>query len=184
MSFHRFRRRRRWTLAVADAPGRPYDIVRLPFDVEPPAAAQKVMYEAAPPLLELALRARRVQSELHLVGEAAGGLLVADLRAVLRVSADAGWVLRSALDAHGRDVGYSTRPWHRRAAQLTDALREDQLGTFPAEVATVAGLRLTLALHAARHDPMAVPGHLAAATGRVDAVRALASALLPDRQSE
>jgi hypothetical protein len=184
MSFHRFRRRRRWTLAVADAPGRAFDIARLPFDVEPPTAARVVMCEAASPLLQLALRARRVETELHLVGDAAGRLLVADLCAVRSVSADAGWVLRSALDAHGRDVGYSTRAWHRRAAQLTEALLEDQIGMFPAEVAAVAGLRLTHALHAARHDPMAVPGHLAAATGRVDAVRQLASALLPDYHGE
>jgi hypothetical protein len=184
MSFHRFRlgRRRSWTLAPTDAPGRVYDIARLPFDVELPAAVE-VMCEAAPPLLELVLRMRRAETGLHLVGDATAPA-AADLRDVWRLSADAGRVLRSALDAHGRDVGYSTRPWHRRATQLTDALLEDEIGSFPAEVAAVAGLRLTLALHAARHDPMAVPGHLAAATGRVEAVRTLACALLPERHGE
>jgi hypothetical protein len=174
-----FRRRRSWTLAAPDMPA--YDIVPIATELELRASAPALMCEAAAPLLELALRARHVEATIDL-GVAAADLLVFELRDVRELSVAAGPMLRRALEAHGRDVGYVTRVWHQRTAELTGAILDDYAGTFPAEIAAEAGLHLSLAVEAARRDPMAVPGHLAAATGRVDALRTHASARLRDHR--
>jgi hypothetical protein len=174
-----FRRRRPWTLTGSDTPA--FDIIPTATEIELRASAAGLMREAAAPLLELALRARHVEVTMDL-GAADDDLLVFELLDVRDLSIAAGPMLRRALEAHGRDVGYVTDVWHQRAAELTGAILDDRAGTLPAELAAEAGLKLSLAVEAARRDRMAVPGHLTGATGRVDAVRALSSALLRDHR--
>jgi hypothetical protein len=173
----RLRRRRAWTLAAPDLPA--FDVNPLATDLEPPARVPALITEAAAPLLELALRARHAEATIAL-GAAAGDLAILELRDVRELSAATGPMLRRALEAHGRDIGFATAVWHHRTAELTGAILDDHAGTFVADIAVEAGLHASLALEAAKRDPMAVPGQLAAAKGRVDAVRGLAAAWLRD----